>query len=399
MGLISAIASFFNFKANTPSPLDDFWYTPLNQGGYINSQGSLGLVPVWACITLISDSVSQLPLKVYRRLENGEKQELSNHSLVRLLREPNEALTPCQFKQQMIIGLLLRGNTYWLKEPSQLRYLHPDCVKVKRGANNRLVFDYAAPDGSGQTETYTQDQVFRVAGYLLDEPIGLNPIEYHRLTLGRSRDLEESGARALKNAASPSGVIEQPAGQAKGFTAEIAEAIRTAFERAYTGAKNAGKVVFLRDGLTFKPLTINNRDAQYIESRKFSVTDIARIFRVPPHMIGDLDKATFSNIEHQSIDYVTHTLMPWLVRIEEAIKRDLILEDDVFVEFNTAALLRGDTKARYESYAIGRQWGWLSPNDIRKKENMNSIEGGDTYLEPLNMKGVGQNAPIIDSNQ
>jgi len=156
----------------------------------------------------------------------------------------------------------------------------------------------------------------------------------------------------------------------------------------YGGSTNAKKVAMLQEGMTFKPLSMTNVDAELIPALKLGSLEIARIYKMPPHMIGELDKATFSNIEHQGIQFVIYTLLPWIKRHEQAMMRDLLLPSEranYYIEFNVSGLLRGDQKSRYEAYAVARNWGWLSVNDIRRLENLPPVAGGDVYLQPLNM--------------
>ncbi len=223
--------------------------------------------------------------------------------------------------------------------------------------------------------------------------IGMSPIEYNRHTIGMSIAMEEFGGTLFKNGATPSGVVSGEGVKSMSDTAF--ERFKQSFKENYQGLMNAGKPLILEGGFKFTPITISNRDGQYLESRKFTKADIASMYRIPPHMINEMDKATFSNIEHQSIQFVTDAIRPWAVNIEQESRRKLLSDSEKsnhYVKFNLAALLRGDTTSRYTAYGMAIKDGWMVRNEAREMEDMNPIDGLDDPLYPLNMAKEGENA-------
>ena len=289
--------------------------------------------------------------------------------------------------------MLLWGNAYaQIKRDggghtNELWYLKPNLMTVSR-ENGRLKYGYANEDG--QTLTFAADEIFHVKGLSMDGVKGLSPIGQAREAVGLALATEEYGARFFGNGARPGGVIEFP-----GVMKEP-EKLRKSWNDVFQGPRNSHKVAILEQGSKYHAIGIPPEEAQFLETRKFQINEICRIFRVPPHLVGDLEKATFSNIEHQSIEFVEHTVRPWLVRWEQEIWRSLLAESErktYFVRFNVDGLLRGDYAARMQGYSVGRQNGWLSANDIRRLENLNPIskdEGGDLYLVNGNMTRASQ---------
>lgn len=223
---------------------------------------------------------------------------------------------------------------------------------------------------------------------------GIAPLHWRKAPSALASQAEEYGSKFFSNGARPSGILTHP------NTVKDPAALRASWNAAYGGSGNASRVAVLEEGMSFVPLSLPNNEAQFLETRKFQVSEICRIFRVPPHMIGDLDRATFSNIESQNISFAVHTIRPWLVRIEQAINRALFPDNEkgrFYVQFNLDGLMRGDYKSRMEGYAIARQNGWMSTNDIRELENLNPVseeEGGNAYLVngnmiPISLAGLG----------
>ena len=281
--------------------------------------------------------------------------------------------------------LCLRGNAYAQIMPglrgsmSELIPIHPDMVTVDQLENNRLL--YTVKRKGGGKDEYRQDQIFHIRGLSTSGITGLSPITMARESLGLSKATEMHGAKLFSNGASPGGVIEHPGK----LLPKAYNQLRESWQQAHGGVQNAHKVAILEEGMKWTQMGMSSEDAQFLETRKYQAIDIARIYRVPPHMIAELDRATFSNIEHQSIEFVMHTIRPWLVRWEQAIQRCLINEDDVFAEFNAEGLLRGDTKSRYEAYASAITNGWMTRNEVRKIENLDPLDGLDEPIQQLNM--------------
>lgn len=364
-------------------------------GVAVTPSSALQSTAVFACVRLLSESVAMLPALLYRRRADGGKERADNHPVYALLHnQPNPEQTSFELIESLMGQLGLFGNAFaeiqWRNGyPVALWPLRADHTWVQR-VNGRLVYDTAILDADGSYQSFRLP-AYRVLhvrafgnGYW-----GYSPIRYHATTIGLELATREYGARFFGNGARPGVVLTHP-----GLLDDEAVArIRESWINAHEGLTNAHRVAVLEEGVKLDTLGIPPEEAQFLETRKFQVADIARLYRVPPHLIGDLDKATFGNIEQQSIEFVMYTLLPWLRRWESALMRDLLVESErreYLIEFLVEGLLRGDTQSRYAAYAIGRQWGWLSTNDIRRLENMNPIRGGDGYLVPLNMVPADQ---------
>lgn len=292
--------------------------------------------------------------------------------------------------------LCLRGNAYARVVRtgggvvSEIDPIHPDRVSVfKRG--NVVTYSVQRPEGGGQ-DILSVDQMLHVRAMGPEGIIGYSPITLARESIGLAIATEKHGAKLFANGARPSGVLETPGPLSK----EQLALMRDEWERTHGGVNNANKTAILFGGLKYSGVSMSNEDAQFLETRKFQVTDIARIFRVPPHKIADLSQSTFSNIEHQSIEFVTDCIGPWAKRWEQRMNLTLLTpteRKEYFIELVLDGILRGDITSRYAAYRTGREGGWLSPNDIRDTENMNRIEGGDSYMQPLNFTKLGEFKP------
>ena len=264
--------------------------------------------------------------------------------------------------------------------------LLPDHMDVDRDSKGNLTYTYTTSDG--KTVSLKPPQVLHIPGLGFDGIMGYSPIALEKSAIGLGLAAEEYGSKFFANGARPSGVLTHP------NTVKNPKALRESWNAAYGGSGNANRVAVIEEGMTFTPLSIPNNEAQFLETRKFQVDEICRIFRVPPHLVCNLEHATFSNIEHQSIDFAVHTIRPWLVRIEQSMNRALFPDQEkrrFYVAFNMDGLMRGDYKSRMEGYAIARQNGWMSANDIRELENLNPIseaEGGNAYLVNGNMISI-----------
>lgn len=382
--------------------------TKTASGIAVNADRAMQLSTVSACVRLIAESIASLPLDVFQRLGDGGRRRVPDHPQHRLLHsEPNGVMTSFVFREMLSAELLLRGNAYAVivrkgGEPSELLPLPCNTsVTVRKAATIGLVYDVRMPDGT--TFSVGQADMLHVPGLAFDGVTGVSPIRYAAQAIGLGLAAERFGASFFGNGSTPAGYITLPGK----LTKEQAAAMRDSWYAAYGGLGNANKTAVLFDGGKFERVSVPPNEAQFIETRKFQVAEIARWYRVPPHMIGDLDRATFGNIEHQQLEFVMHTLRPWLVRWEQELNRKLFpsrtdgTPAESHCEFNVDGLLRGDLKTRSDYYVRGRQWGWLSSNDIRRKENMEPIEGGDVYLTPLNMVPAGTdpaNNPTEASN-
>jgi len=354
---------------------------------------ALTLTAVWAAVKVLSESVASLPLHVYERLERGKRRAVE-HPLHRILHdEPNEDMTSFDLISTLMMHVLLWGNGYAQIVRDNggrvvaLWILLPNRMEVMRREDGRLVYVYDSRR-YGRV-ALDPSEVLHIRGLGFDGLKGYSVISYFRRTLGIALAAETYGERFFANSARPGGVLKHPGK----LSEEAYRRLRQSWEELHQGPENVGRVAILEEGMEYQAIGLPPEDAQFLETRKFQVAEVARIFRVPPHMLADLERATFSNIEQQSIEFVVHSLRPWLVRWEKAIQQRLFVGEEkrrYFAQFLVEGLLRGDTESRYKAYAIGRQWGWLSANDVRELENMNPVEGGDVYLVPLNMIPAGQ---------
>ena len=335
---------------------------------------------------------------MYQYRPDGSKEKLYSHPLYHLLHdEPNPEMTSFIFRETMMSHLLLHGNAYaqiirnGRGEVVALYPLLPDRMDVSRDKGGQLYYTYTRnSDEPGGKQKYEQvvllkEDVLHIPGLGFDGLIGYSPIAMAKNAIGMAIACEEYGAKFFANGATPGGILEHPG------TVKDPARVRDSWNAAFGGSGNANKVAVLEEGMKYTPISISPEQAQFLETRKFQIDEIARIFRVPPHMVGDLEKSSFSNIEQQSLEFVKYTLEPWIVRWEQAINRALLSEkekESYFVKFNVDGLLRGDYESRMNGYATARQNGWMSANDIRELENLDRIPaelGGDLYLINGNM--------------
>lgn len=358
-------------------------------GETITPGTAMRVAAVNAAVKVLAEGVAQLPLFVFKRLKEGGKDKVPDHWLFKLLHQrPNQWQTSFEFRETMMASLLLRGNAYAVKVMRSTRVLElipifPDRVQVKQAED--FILDYLITPRLGGTALHFQAKdIFHIKALSSNGFIGLDPLQMARESIGLSLATQRHGSTLFSNSAIPSGTLVHPE--------ELGEEGRDNLKKDWqqmTGGDNQNSVVILEEGMEFKPMGMTSENAQFLETREFQRADIAAIFRVPPHMIGDLKRATFSNIESQNISFITQSLMPWLVRWEQAIQRDLVPRgerDDLVAQFQVAGLLRGDSKARANFYVKMVQNGIYSVNEIRELENLNPREGGDEFLTPLNME-------------
>ena len=370
-----------------------FYFGTSASGKTVNPRNAVQVSTVYACVRVIAETIASLPLGVYEETDDGNR-KATDHPLYRLLHdEPNPEMTSFVMRETMLTHLLLWGNSYsqiirtGRNKVVGLYPLLPDKMDVDRDTKGNLTYTYTTTEGA--QVVLSPSDVLHIPGLGFDGIMGYSPIALEKNAIGLGIAAEEYGSRFFQNGARPSGILTHP------NTVKDPKRLRESWNAAYGGSTNGSKVAILEESMTFTPISLPNNEAQSLETRKFQVEEICRIFRVPPHLIGNLDRATFSNIENQSIDFAVHTIRPWLVRIEQAMNRALFAESEkgrFYVQFNIDGLMRGDYKSRMEGYSIGRQNGWLSANDIRSLENMNPIpaeEGGDTYLVNGNMVPIG----------
>lgn len=362
-----------------------FFFGPTSSGKVVNEKSAMQTTAVYACVRILSETIASLPLHTYQKTDKG-KEKAVDHPLYHLLHdEPNPEMTSFVFRETLMGHLLLWGNAYaqvirdGRGKVMTLYPLMPDKMTVHRSEGGELYYSYSK---EGKEHILRSFEVLHIPGLGFDGLLGHSPIAMAKNAIGMAIATEEYGANFFNNGANPGGVLEHPG------ILKDPERVRKSWNSVYAGSGNAHKVAVLEEGMSFKPIGIPPDQAQFLQTRKFQLNEIARIFRVPPHMIGDLEKSSFSNIEQQSLEFVKYTLTPWLSRWEMAMKKSLLSpseKKDYFIKHNVEGLLRGDYKTRMEGYSIGIQNGFLSPNDVRALEDLNTIEHGDIYVANGNL--------------
>ena len=371
MGIFSGLFRSRDKPQNrTAGSAYSFFFGGSTAGKRVNERSAMQMTAVYSCVRILAEAVAGLPLHLYRYKEDGGKEKALDHPLYLLLHdEPNPEMSSFVFRETLMTHLLLWGNAYaqiirnGKGEVIALYPLMPDRMTVDRDSKGQLYYEYTvsmddAPTVKGSLVRLNPSDVLHIPGLGFDGLVGYSPIAMAKNAIGMAIACEEYGAKFFANGAAPGGVV-------------------------------------LEEGMKYTPIGISPEQAQFLETRKFQINEIARIFRVPPHMVGDLEKSSFSNIEQQSLEFVKYTLEPWLVRWEQSIQRALFSPEEkkrYFAKFNVEGLLRGDYASRMSGYATARQNGWMSANDIRELENMDRIpaeEGGDLYLINGNMLPLG----------
>ena len=391
-------------KDRTSGSAYTFFMGGSTAGKNVNERSAMQMTAVYACVRILSEAIAGLPLHMYRYKDEGGKEKATGHTLYHLLHdEPNPEMTSFVFRETLMTHLLLWGNAYaqiirnGKGEVIALYPLMPNRMEVNRDQNGMLYYVYQkssddAPTMEGSSVILSPSEVLHVPGLGFDGLVGYSPIAMAKNAIGLSMAAEEYGAKFYANGAAPSGVLEHP-----GVLKDPAK-VRDSWNAAFGGSSNSHKVAVLEEGLKYTPISISPNEAQFLETRKFQIDEIARIFRVPPHMVGDLEKSSFSNIEQQSLEFVKYTLDPWVVRWEQSLYRALLSSDEkntYFFKFNLEGLLRGDYQSRMQGYSIGIQNGFMCPNDVRELENLDLIPdelGGNKYMVNGNMvdlKNVG----------
>jgi len=370
-----------------------FFFGNTSAGKAVNEHTAMQMTAVYSCVRILSETLAGLPLHVYRYNDSGGKEKYLKHPLYKLLHdEPNPEMTSFAFRETLMSHLLLWGNAYAQiirnarGEVIALYPLMPNKMTVDRDSKGRLFYLYSrtsddAPTLGDDSQVYlAPSEVLHIPGLGFDGLIGYSPIAMAKNAVGLAIATEEYGAKFFANGAAPGGVLGHPG------TIKDPQKVKESWNAAYQGSQNAHRVAVLEEGMKYQPIGISPEQAQFLETRKFQINEIARIFRVPPHMLADLEKSSFSNIEQQSLEFVKYTLDPWVVRWEQSMCRALLMESEkpiVFIKFNVDGLLRGDYVSRMSGYATARQNGWMSANDIRELENLDRIPaefGGDLYL-------------------
>jgi HK97 family phage portal protein len=375
-----------------------FLFGRTTSGKSVNERTAMQTTAVYACVRILSEAIASLPLHIYQYKEGGGKELVYDHPLYHILHDaPNSEMTSFVFRETLMSHLLIWGNAYaqivrdGAGRVLGLYLLLPDKMSVERGDDGKIYYVYSRySDENPAIKKYgdivlTKDEVLHIPGLGFDGLIGYSPIAMAKNAVGMTLACEEYGASFFSNGANPGGVLEHP-----GVLKDPGK-VRESWNAVYQGTNNAHKVAVLEEGMKYQQIGIPPEEAQFLETRKFQIDEIARLYRIPPHMVGDLEKSSFSNIEQQSLEFVKYTLDPWVIRIEQSLQKDLLLpseKEKYFIRFNVNGLLRGDYQSRMTGYATGRQNGWLSANDIREMEDMNPLsdeEGGNKYLINGNM--------------
>lgn len=394
------IKSLFGFGQARDKPVDkaadagySFLFGRTTSGKPVNERTAMQTTAVYACVRILAEAVASLPLHVYEYQDDGGKKLVHDHPLYYLLHdEPNPEMTSFVFRETLMSHLLIWGNAYAqiIRDGAGrvlgLYPLLPDKMEVQRDVKGNIYYVYSR--NSDENPTFKEygniklkaEDVLHIPGLGFDGLIGYSPIAMAKNAVGMTLACEEYGASFFANGANPGGVLEHP-----GVLKDPSK-VRESWNSVYRGVNNAHKIAVLEEGMKYQQIGIPPEEAQFLETRKFQINEIARLYRIPPHMVGDLDKSSFSNIEQQSLEFVKYTLDPWVIRWEQSLQRSLLLPGEkgkYFIKLNVDGLLRGDYQSRMNGYAVGRQNGWFSANDIREMENMNPIldeEGGNLYL-------------------
>ena len=394
------IKSLFGFGQARDKPVDkaadagySFLFGRTTSGKPVNERTAMQTTAVYACVRILAEAVASLPLHVYEYQDDGGKKLVHDHLLYYLLHdEPNPEMTSFVFRETLMSHLLIWGNAYAqiIRDGAGrvlgLYPLLPDKMEVQRDDKGNIYYVYSR--NSDENPTFKEygniklkaEDVLHIPGLGFDGLIGYSPIAMAKNAVGMTLACEEYGASFFANGANPGGVLEHP-----GVLKDPSK-VRESWNSVYRGVSNAHKIAVLEEGMKYQQIGIPPEEAQFLETRKFQINEIARLYRIPPHMVGDLDKSSFSNIEQQSLEFVKYTLDPWVIRWEQSLQRSLLLPGEkgkYFIKLNVDGLLRGDYQSRMNGYAVGRQNGWFSANDIREMENMNPIpdeEGGNLYL-------------------
>ena len=394
------IKSLFGFGQARDKPVDkaadagySFLFGRTTSGKPVNERTAMQTTAVYACVRILAEAVASLPLHVYEYQDDGGKKLVHDHPLYYLLHdEPNPEMTSFVFRETLMSHLLIWGNAYAqiIRDGAGrvlgLYPLLPDKMEVQRDDKGNIYYVYSRnSDENPMFQEYgniklKSEDVLHIPGLGFDGLIGYSPIAMAKNAVGMTLACEEYGASFFANGANPGGVLEHP-----GVLKDPSK-VRESWNSVYRGVNNAHKIAVLEEGMKYQQIGIPPEEAQFLETRKFQINEIARLYRIPPHMVGDLDKSSFSNIEQQSLEFVKYTLDPWVIRWEQSLQRSLLLPGEkgkYFIKLNVDGLLRGDYQSRMNGYAVGRQNGWFSANDIREMENMNPIpdeEGGNLYL-------------------
>lgn len=400
MGILSRLEHRATYRSEGTLANPGSWLsaggTETIAGIAVDEDVAMTFPPFWAGVVAIAESISSLPLKLYRRLPRGREEAIDRYEYHLVHQSPNDEMVAMSWRQAMIIHALVWGNHYGkvtfdgAGRIASIVPILPELVSVERTKDTAARLFYRVNTVGGSPVVLWPEEVIHIPGPSLNGILGVRPVGLAKEAIGAALASTYFGAAFFGNGSWFGGFLEHPAKLSDKAMSRLRETIAA----SHTGVKKAMKLKILEEGMKYHEVGVDPENAQLVETNQEHVAAAARINRIPPHRIGDLRRATFSNIEHQGIDYVVHTLRPWLVRIEQELNRKLLSKSqqkELYFQHRVEGLLRGDQKARYESHAIGRQFGWLSANDVREMEDMNSIgEQGDQYMVPLNMVAADQ---------
>lgn len=403
MGLLSFFKTKSRVRDSTSGSAYSFFMGSTSAGKVVNERSSMQMTAVYSCVRIIAEAIASLPLHLYRYTDEGGKEKALDHPLYQLLHdEPNPEMTSFVFRETLMTHLLLWGNAFsqiirnGKGEVVALYPLMPDRMQIDRDSvSGKLYYTYRVSQDDpktvkGSEVVLSPHDVLHIPGLGFDGLVGYSPIAMAKSAIGMALACDEYAAKFFSNGATPGGVLTHPG------TLKDPGKLRDSWQSAFGGSANSSKIAVLEEGMKYTPISISPEQAQFLETRKYQVTEIARIFRVPPHMLADLEKSSFSNIENMSREFVTYTLDPWLIRWEQAMHRSLFSTDekrDFFFKFNVDGLLRGDYSSRMAGYAVGIQNGFMSPNDVRQLENLDLIPdelGGNRYMCNGNLVELSQ---------
>ena len=384
---MSVFERFFKARDKPKNYLNNsqfsFFFGSTASGKTVNERTAMQTTAVYACVRILAETIASLPLHTYRHTDKGKDKALGHPLYYILHNEPNPEMTSFVYRETLMSHLLLWGNSYsqiirnGKSQVLSLYPLLPDKMTVDRAANGEIIYHYQTDTCVVTLQSY---EVLHIPGLGFDGLVGYSPIAMAKNAIGMSLATEEYGAKFFANGANPGGVLEHPG------VVKDPKKVRDSWNAVYQGSENSHRVAVLEEGMKFQAIGIPPEQAQFLETRKFQTEEICRIFRVPPHLVASLDRATFSNIEHQSISFIDNTIIPWVSRIEQSLQRALLTQTEKqthFIKFNLNGRLRGDATSRASFYQTMRQNGIMSANDIRELEEMNLIPdelGGSKYL-------------------
>jgi HK97 family phage portal protein len=383
------------------SVFGSFWFDPIGRvamtGARVTPASAMGLTEVYACVRVLAQSFAVMDFQLFLPKAGGGRTKQTNHWLYRLFaKAPNRFQSPFEWRMMLMGHLALRGNAYCQITPNgkgeivELLPLHPDRMQIQLLENGSYRYVYS--DQNGQQIFYTRDEIWHLRGLSSDGYVGMSPIEMARESIAEGMAMQSYASRFFANDTKPGGWIEYPGG----FASAAAKLTFRESWQQMQGGSNRGKVAVLEKGMKYNELTVNNKDSQFIEARAAKVTEIARLFGVPPHKIADLSRSTNNNIEHQSIEFWTDTMLPWSKCWASSIVSFLLgVDTELEPTFDMSKMMRGDAASRGTYYNTGILSGWLTRNEARQEEGLDPIDGLDDPLQPLNMVGQTDGVDVV----